>query len=1557
MLFAGRSFKRALIVGISCLGLFGPLAGVGAAQAAAAAGSSSPLNVGKAWQPSKENGPDGQLGQFSSGSPQESAERAAAAQARATGKPVVVGSLTSGTQLVTAEPDGTLAAASNVLPVRVRARASWVPVDTRLRLSGDRLAPMAVPGDSVSFSAGGSAAAAEISDGGAGLNLWWPGTLPVPDVSGASATYRNVLPGVNLVLTAVSGKLGGFSEVLIVTSRQAAGDPGLARLAWRVSAPGTSGMRALPDGGLLAQISGSRGFMAAAPVMWDSSALAVGASRAAVRTAQNSARASGAALAAGGMGAVSTVAGPASGAHEASITAQVAGGGSELSLTPDTRLLSSPATRFPVFIDPTFTPYDDTAGTQAYDTVQSQCTSPHYSTTVNSTSDSPVGFDNWGGSCAVDDVDYTLYQVEVPSGALSSDAHLLTASFQIAEGYSSDCSSTAVMTATWIGGISKSTGWPGPGAVSGEENVTANLGPDTSSCNGVFVENNGATVSTGFDVATDLGKIGSSATNITFRVWENPANNTADPNYPSEPSYYLHKQLTVNPTLEVHWIYNPDVPSDLEQASNNGGASSSGCVTTLASAPHIGKTIAQGGVYLLADLNEPTHGSQKAPDVGYNVRYATGTSSSPTWTTETDVQTGANGLAASYKLPASVTSGVADGTIVQWEAQADIGTATLGGTTYGPYTSSWSKSPCFFAVYPDKPDAPTLKADFSQTAGQTVGANVTFTITQSSGDTASEFVWGADSVPPTSSPPADRTCTTSAAETYCSKITGGSATLTIPVESPGPHDVWVYEVDSAGNDSGMTNDAPSGQSNTYEGAGDPVDSYTADGSLQANFTDALDAGKDYDNTMISREAGSQDGASADAVTGGNSFDEQEFRNAGWNPSTATVVSTVTVDGATFTMPKFGTTTSGPDNLLAANQLIGAGVNGAQGTSLVFLATSTHASVVVPGNSGSGASDSGVLSGDVTAPMTDPGYGVTGTGCALEASYDDSEGCKPATGTINFLGTCSVQGATITQTSYTLAVPDWVSGPSDIAALTLPDRDHAGGLDGSNPNLYVFSVPIPGSCTVASVQLPDVAPDAAGPALHILGMTLRNTTTATPQVEGAMPASPSGQGWTGAYASAIDNAYDPPSGKTWGNQTVRIAVSPGVIAPASTSASPVDVRIRLSDPGYWSEDGTGPLKIGAVSIAPQSAAGSPAAAAAPTPLTFDGSTSVSIPEGGDIYSDPVQLPFAVAPGSGILVSLYLQNASLPVLPLNNNTSGAETWFAPSSTPDEAGVQAGTAFTGSGGYVTATVPVLTGVDVTTPAVAGVSPGEPTVMVTGDGGIIEGELNPIPSDAANDPSQRLAGQLISQGDTSGYGVVDTSVEDNMVLFDAVPPDGGVPPNGLELQARLDHDVLAEPDLGTVIVNIGLEDMLWEDGTYSGMQTTVENTIAAVARQLGASGFVTGGGFGGVTLATQTPCNNYASVALNGCDQYVDAGRVDINDKISGLSGLACEADFSSAVTQPGTGTDSATNPATLITADDAGDHANLSLGASGGYAAIAPVAASCGFYPPASPLPPTS
>ena len=112
---------------------------------------------------------------------------------------------------------------------------------------------------------------------------------------------------------------------------------------------------------------------------------------------------------------------------------------------------------------------------------------------------------------------------------------------------------------------------------------------------------------------------------------------------------------------------------------------------------------------------------------------------------------------------------------------------------------------------------------------------------------------------------------------------------------------------------------------------------------------------------------------------------------------------------------------------------------------------------------------------------------------------DESGCVPASGTIHYASGCP-DGL---QVPYDLTVPDWESGPSDIAALTVPQTVTTSGVSASAARIYAFAVPVNASCTVTSVDLPDVgdavsaqvagsgstAVTEALPGLHIFGMAL------------------------------------------------------------------------------------------------------------------------------------------------------------------------------------------------------------------------------------------------------------------------------------------------------------------------------------------------------------------------------------------------------------------------------------------------------------------------------------
>ncbi|WP_170176464.1 LamG-like jellyroll fold domain-containing protein [Lentzea flaviverrucosa] len=200
---------------------------------------------------------------------------------------------------------------------------SWARVDTELRLTGTAVRPVAavLP---VEFSAGGTGPAARLRDGDRELSITWPlGPLPEPALSGSSATYAEVLPGVDLKLTA-SPK--GFSETLVVKNREAADNENLARVTFGFAASGVTTHAA--GGGLEAKdASGRVMFASPTPMMWDSSGQGVpGVSAKAVFDEPR---------------------------RTAAMPVSVANG--EISVVPDAAMLKHTATRYPVMIDPSWT--------------------------------------------------------------------------------------------------------------------------------------------------------------------------------------------------------------------------------------------------------------------------------------------------------------------------------------------------------------------------------------------------------------------------------------------------------------------------------------------------------------------------------------------------------------------------------------------------------------------------------------------------------------------------------------------------------------------------------------------------------------------------------------------------------------------------------------------------------------------------------------------------------------------------------------------------------------------------------------------------------------------------------------------------------------------------------------------------------------------------------------------------------------------------------------------------------------------------------------------------
>ncbi|MFK0160372.1 hypothetical protein ACIQVK_50995, partial [Streptomyces sp. NPDC090493] len=259
----------------------------------------------------------------------------ASEQAKATGQPVTIDTLTdTGTQVV-ANPDGTFTRTDSSMPQRVQQQGKWVPIDTTLvRHTDGTWGPKAAVTD-VTFSDGGSGALVTLRSGADRLGFSWPTALPRPVVSGDTATYPDVLPQVDLQLTADAS---GYSSILVVKTPKAAADPRLKTLTLNTASTGLK-LAATPNGGAQAtdKHTSETVFHSDTALMWDSAGQKAAHTPLAHTRTVSSARAE--------HRASSKV-----GSHRSQVRVHLKSG--RQLLTPDEKLLSSKSTVYPVYVDP-----------------------------------------------------------------------------------------------------------------------------------------------------------------------------------------------------------------------------------------------------------------------------------------------------------------------------------------------------------------------------------------------------------------------------------------------------------------------------------------------------------------------------------------------------------------------------------------------------------------------------------------------------------------------------------------------------------------------------------------------------------------------------------------------------------------------------------------------------------------------------------------------------------------------------------------------------------------------------------------------------------------------------------------------------------------------------------------------------------------------------------------------------------------------------------------------------------------------------------------------------
>lgn len=619
--------------------------------------------------------------------PQRLSADQAAERAHTTGKPVVASALTTSTSQTTANPDGTFTLAQSAAPARVLQPGTWTDLDPALTTNTDgTLSPKAALG-SVTLSGGGTGPLVSLHTGGQGFTLTLPLSLPRPTVTGSSAEYLGVLPGVDLTVTVEAS--GAVSDVFTLHNAVAARDPRLADLLHAQVVP-TRGLHLTADAGgdiAFADASGHPVYTAPAPLAWDSAAAPVPsklAERPGATALKSSTRARGAA------------------AHTSRLKVTVARG--KLSLGLPGNLLSSDDTVYPVYVDPTYSPsYGNTGWSSPGSGLP---TESYWKSSVSFTGDAEIG-----NSGDVQGEAMSLF--DFPISSTLHGAKIYSAHFDVTETWSWACLTSGhnqivdlyapskVLTssnATW-------SDWSGSLGSSVDSHSFA-LGYD-SSCPAGGAPPFDVTSTVANDVSS-----GKSTQTLAMRAADHTDN------------YALKRFNPKTAQLVVTYDKYPNTPKGLftNPATNCSGV-----------------TVGETAVTLYVPVSTPTGASLTTT---FNL-YKTSDSSKTNLLTAangvaSDTYHGASGQLAVLPVPESLFSTAAGGTDTSftWHAQ----------TSDGTLTSNWSAT-CSFSWDASRPGQPGVIPNSSPPAGtyecptldaaggaeQPLGNTCSFTVTPPTG--------------------------------------------------------------------------------------------------------------------------------------------------------------------------------------------------------------------------------------------------------------------------------------------------------------------------------------------------------------------------------------------------------------------------------------------------------------------------------------------------------------------------------------------------------------------------------------------------------------------------------------------------------------------------------------------------------------------------------------------------------------------------------------------------------------------------------------------------------
>ncbi|MEU8523880.1 LamG domain-containing protein [Streptomyces sp. NPDC048577] len=176
-----------------------------------------------------------------------------------------------------ANPDGfTFTLEQHTVPVRVaKPGGGWRKPDATLERRADGTIGPRAASAVMSFSDGSSdTPLVTIADQGRSLELDWAGDLPAPELDGPNATYRDVLPDVDLKVTAT---VESFQQVLVVKTPEAAANPALKELTFDLKTDGLAVRKGAAGNLDAVDADGNTVFRSPPARMWDSAGKAAAA--------------------------------------------------------------------------------------------------------------------------------------------------------------------------------------------------------------------------------------------------------------------------------------------------------------------------------------------------------------------------------------------------------------------------------------------------------------------------------------------------------------------------------------------------------------------------------------------------------------------------------------------------------------------------------------------------------------------------------------------------------------------------------------------------------------------------------------------------------------------------------------------------------------------------------------------------------------------------------------------------------------------------------------------------------------------------------------------------------------------------------------------------------------------------------------------------------------------------------------------------------------------------------------------------------------------------------